>query len=539
MGVDIRLYQLNELGNGFPMGQMNFDNLFTAGFTDGSLDPSTGNPIASFLLGLPSSYEHDIEFAGQVSGRRWKQYRPYFQDSWKMRKNLTVQLGLAWNYATPTSEVLNRMSNFDFATGKLLIAGVNSNKWVGIKPYYANYEPRLGISYSTPSGQTVIHLGYAILHDTGWSLGAEGLDLNPPFFGSQADQSDDITPITTLSQGFPPPTPPDVNNLSGNIYSQNTDFKPGMVQQYNLTVQNQLPDETVFTLGYMGSRSSHLLTGIWNLNTAPPNPQIDPPNLRPYPQFNQVWGIIDRGMSSYNSLQAKLEKGNRNGLYFLLSYTWAKGFDNGLLDDLGSLVGAAYYPLQPPPGTSDKGLSITNQTNNFSGSVLYQLPFGRGTRFASSAGGLKEAVIGHWQLNVIAHLASGFPVGLITGVNNSGTSLPNGNRPNQICNGTLKNHSVAEFFNTNCFVDPPAAQLGNASRTPLNGPDFVNFDSSLFKNFDLPEKAQLQFRTEVFNVANHPQFANPGNFTDSPGFGQITQIVNNPRLIQFALKLIF
>jgi hypothetical protein len=98
---------------------------------------------------------------------------------------------------------------------------------------------------------------------------------------------------------------------------------------------------------------------------------------------------------------------------------------------------------------------------------------------------------------------------------------------------------VEEFFNTSCFVDPPPGVLGDASRTPLFGPDFVNFDASLFKGFKIRERADLVFRTEVFNIFNHPQFAFPGTFTDSPGFGQITQTVNNPRLIQFALKLVF
>lgn len=114
-----------------------------------------------------------------------------------------------------------------------------------------------------------------------------------------------------------------------------------------------------------------------------------------------------------------------------------------------------------------------------------------------------------------------------------------GNRPDQICSGRVSHQSIAEFFNTACFVDPPPGVLGDASRTPLTGPDFVNFDASLFKKFDLPEGTQLVFRTEVFNLFNHPQFANPATYTDSPGFGQITQIVNNPRLIQFALKLTF
>ena len=131
MGIGIRLMQLNELGNAFPMGEMEFDNLFTAGFTNGAFNSASGNPIASFLLGIPGSGEHDVSFSGDVSGRRWKEFRPYFQDNWKVRKNLTVQLGLAWNYTTPVVESQKRLANFDFPTGQMLIAGVNSSDSAG------------------------------------------------------------------------------------------------------------------------------------------------------------------------------------------------------------------------------------------------------------------------------------------------------------------------------------------------------------------------------------------------------------------------
>lgn len=545
MGMDVRFFQLNELGDAFPMGEMSFDNLFTAGFKNGSLDASTGNPIASFLLGLPAGGEHDDEFAGSITGRRWKQWRPYFQDEWKVSRNLSLQLGLAWNYTTPTVEEHNRLSNFDFATGKLLIAGVNASKSAGIKPYYLGFEPRIGITYTPLSSNNVIRAGYAVLHDAGWRLGAPGLDLNPPFYSTYSFQADDVTPVTTLSQGFPAPKVPNVNDLSGNIYSQDLSFHPGIVQQFNLDVQHQFGSGTVLTVSYVGSRGSHLQTMDWNLNTAPPNPQVDPANLRAYPNFYNINGILDRGLSRYDSLQTKLEKAYSHGLYLLIAYTWAKGFDNGLNDDLGSMVGVAYYPLNPAPnaypsdpkGYTDKGLSITDQTNSFSATALYQLPFGHGKRFGANINKFANTFVGNWQFNLISHLASGFPLGLSTGVNNSGTAL--GNRPNQVCNGKLSHPTIAEFFKTSCFVDPPSGVLGDASRTPLYGPDFVDFDTSLFKTFELPESKQLQFRAEVFNVFNHAQFANPGVTTDSPSFGQITQTVNNPRLIQLALKLLF
>lgn len=539
IGGGIRIMQMNVLGAAFPMGEFSFDNLFTAGFTNGSLDASTGNPIASFLLGLPAGGEHDEMFYGTTTGRRWKEFRPYFEDTWHLLPNLTLNLGLAYNLTTPITEEHNRQSNFDFSTGQILVAGVNTNDAAGVQLYKLGFEPRIGFAWSPGiSKKTAVRGGYSILHDAGWNLGAPGLWENPPFYGSYLFQSDDITPVTTLSAGFPPQSPPSTTNPTGFVYYEPHDFRPGMVQQFNLDIQRQLPGSIVFTVGYAGTRSTHLQTLNWNLDTATPGPGIDPPDRRPFPNLTYINAILSRGQGRYDSLQLKAEKQTSHGLYFLIAYTYSKAFDNGLNDDLGSLVGVPYFPLLTPHN-DDKGYAIIDQTHNFTASALYQLPFGRGRRFAGNAHGFEEQVIGGWQLNVIAHIASGFPMGLSTSANNSGTAI--GNRPDRVCDGQLSNPTVNEFFDVNCFVDPPPGQLGNSARTPLFGPNFINFDTSLFKNFPLGfrEGAQLQFRAEVFNVFNHPQFALPGTTLDAPGFGQITSTVNNPRLIQLALKLIF
>jgi hypothetical protein len=162
-----------------------------------------------------------------------------------------------------------------------------------------------------------------------------------------------------------------------------------------------------------------------------------------------------------------------------------------------------------------------------------------------------NAVLGNWEVTAIEKATSGFPVFVVAG-NGSGVNFQNnGNsliRPNQICNPVLSNPSINEWFNTSCFVDPPSGELGNASRTPLSGPGFVNTDFSAIKHFILPwrEGMRLDFRAEVFNLFNHPQFGTPGGSTcaacpqlDTPGFGAIDSTVNNPRLIQLALKLLF
>ena len=195
-----------------------------------------------------------------------------------------------------------------------------------------------------------------------------------------------------------------------------------MVQQWNLDIERQLPRGTILTVGYAGARDSHQQTASWNMNTAPPNLEgVDPVNLRPYPNLDEIIAFLDRGLSRYDSLQAKAEMKTNRGFYYLVSYTYSKAFDNGLNDNLGSLVGIPYYPLAP--GRADKGLSADNETNNFAASALYVLPFGNGYHIGASANGIVQQLISRWQLNAISHMGSGFPLGLATGINNSGTNL--------------------------------------------------------------------------------------------------------------------
>jgi hypothetical protein len=260
----------------------------------------------------------------------------------------------------------------------------------------------------------------------------------------------------------------------------------------------------------------------------------------PYPQFGTISNASDTGRAHYDSLQIKAEtKSTRHGLYALLGYTYARALDNGFSDGVGTTTGATYYPL---PGTSrdDWALSQIQLKHNFTASVIYDLPFGRGRQFGSAWSKPVDTVLGGWQLNVIEKIMSGFPLFMTASTNNSGVSFAsNANRPDQICTGQLSNWSVSEFFNTACYQDPVQGELGNASRTPLYGPGFVNTDLSAVKRFQLKERTDLEFRAEFFNLFNHPQFYAPVTDVDSSNFGQITETVNNPRLMQFALKLRF
>ncbi|MFZ0478313.1 MAG: hypothetical protein WAL71_04120, partial [Terriglobales bacterium] len=371
-------------------------------------------------------------------------------------------------------------------------------------------------------------------------------------------------------------------NYTGSIQSMNRNFKQGAVQQFNLNVEQQLPENVVFTLGYAGTRSRHILVGQLdeNLNEPSACPAETPGSTYtlgcgfgnfPYATHQPNGGayqFVDTnnsiGSAQYDSLQAKLEtKSARHGLYALLGYTWSRNFDTGLTDGLGTNPGALYYPL---PGTKrlDWGLSQLNLNDSFTASVLYDLPFGKGKHYGGDWNSVTDAAFGHWQVDVIERATSGFPLFVVDSSDPSGVFFNyNGltvQRPNQVGNPNVggdeggqtgcpaKVHTLQNWFNPCAFESAPAGELGTAPRAPVSGPRFVNTDLSLIKDFPLAfrEGANLQFRAEFFNLLNHPQYWLAGisgtgeqDINTPSSFGAITQTLNNPRLVQFALRLNF
>jgi Carboxypeptidase regulatory-like domain len=543
-GGEIRANQMNVLTNAFQ------DGFYVV------VPAFTGNAIGDLLLGLPVFGQHDQTFQGTVTGRRWKMYRPFFEDNWRVRPNLTVNLGLAWALVTPITEAHNRQSNFNFQTGEFLIGGGNGGSTVGLTTDKTAFEPRIGIAWSPSADRkTSLRAGFAIYHDSSWNQGAQGLWENPPYFGSS------IVPFgNTFSQGFPILSPPasGTTDFSGNFQTQNLNFKQGRIIQYNFDVERQIPGDILLTVGYAGSRGTHILEGGQNINIMSPAAcgVVTGYTLGcgltglPFPTDGTINDIFDNGSATYNSLQIKAEtKSRKHGLYALIGYTYSKSVDNGLSDGLGSNIGAMYFPL-PNIGTGDKAVSQIDLAHNFTASIIYDLPFGKGKPFGSNWSAPVNAVLGNWEFDVIEHAISGFPMFLVSS-NGGGASgvgfANNGNnysRPDRVCNGRISSWTVDKYFDASCFADPVAGELGNSNRGPLFGPGLVNTDFSAVKNFPLSfrEGMALQFRAEFFNIWNHAQFLAPGaGVVDIDGVGpaRIGATVNNPRLIQFALKLRF
>jgi hypothetical protein len=580
------------------------NNAFQDGFAveTGGL---TGDDVGDVLLGgLGVFASHDQTFLGATTGRRWKLVRPFVQDDWRVTSNLTVNLGFAWALATPETEVENRQSNFDIQNlkwyvpkGSPALAGctscIVSDGAAGVQFDKTALEPRIGFAWKPMgSDKTAIRGGYGIVHDSAWNQGGQGLWQNPPYYA-------EVDPCTfcfgfgstvgSLSGGFLLPAgtpsttpvpggavysaPVNPQDYTGTIQSQNLNFKQAIIQQFNLNVERQLPGNVVLTAGYAGSRSAHVLVSQLNENISSPSAcgsvagytvGCGFPSFPYAAPFQSVDTNNSVGTARYDSLQVKAEtKSTRHGLYALLGYTYSRNFDSGLTDGLGTNPGALYYPL-PGSAKLDWGLSQLNLNNSFTASILYDLPFGKGRHYGNNWNGATNAVLGHWQLDLIERATSGFPLFVVDSADESGVFFSyNGNtlqRPNQVGDPNkagdeggqtgcpTKIHTLQHWFNPCAFAQAPAGELGTAPRAPVYGPRFVNTDFSVIKDFPLSyrEGMNLQFRAEFFNLFNHPQFYLQGfagtgeqDINTSSSFGVVNQTVNNARLVQFALRLNF
>jgi hypothetical protein len=577
VGIDLRANQMNVGAEAFQDGFWIPLGLFS------------GNPEADLTLGYVSISEHDQTFNGPVTGRRWKSIRPFVQDDWRITKDLTLNIGLAYNLTTPITEVDGRQADFlppttatgaNAATGELLVSNQNGiGNAAGIHMDWTALEPRIGAAYKLlGSDKTVLRGGFSIYHDSAWSQGAQGLWQNPHFFaegdilqfgGCPVATPSGNTPacgpggtISSISSGFQMfNAPPTIDTFTGTYFYQPRDFRRGQVVQYNANVEHQLPGNVVLTMGYAGSRGNHLLVAGNAIDTNGPSgcgsipgytlgcAPGGAPFVSPFtpPTGNPILEFGDIGRTTYNSLQIKAEtKSTRHGLYALVAYTYSHTYDNGLSDGLGSELSAPFFPL-PNWQKFDWAPSQIDLHNNFTASVIYDLPFGRGKRFGSDWSNLTDSLLGGWQVTLIEKISSGFGDPLINSVNDSGVSFNTGgngnnfNRPDQVagCN-IYADQTKTQYFNPACFAGAPAGQLGDASRVPVYGPDFVNTDFSVIKRFKLPwENMDLNFRTEFFNLFNHAQFGLPVADFSAVGFGSANSTVNNPRLVQFALKLTF
>jgi hypothetical protein len=539
-GFEARRRQITQYQTNRGNGRFNFGRTFT---DDPNNTGSTGEVMAAFLLGAASTIEQDFTLV--FPGFRYTEWAAYLQNDWKVNSRLTLNLGLRYELDTPLVEVANRQTNFDVVTGKLLIAGFNTDAATGIRADKNNLGPRFGFAWQAAGG-TVLRGGYGVFYNPGNSESVYMRRHRQLPFGPivTADINQFSTAPRTVAQGFDPIPVLDfnvvANNPTGGMLAVDPNMRSAYVQQYNFQIQQQLPKQLVGKIGFVGNIGRRL-DFSWNYNQPAPGPGANNPR-RPLfaiaPNVTDVSYLTFDGKSNYNSLQASLERRFRT-VGFVSAYTWSHS-----IDDIANAFGGADngpIPQDRRCRQCDRGDSGFDIRHRFTTSLSWALPFGNGRRYDFGHRALNIAA-GGWDTNFIFTAQTGLPFtpALQTSVSNAG-----GSRPNRLKSGELDNPDPFLWFDTS-FNTPDAAwgvpaqyTFGNAGRNILRGPGRVNFDWSLFKDFVASERWRLQYRAEFFNLFNTPQFDLPNSSIGNPAAGRITATIGPNRQIQMGLRLSF
>ncbi|HTS24592.1 MAG TPA: TonB-dependent receptor [Bryobacteraceae bacterium] len=524
-----------------PRGQFNFDQ----NYTSNSGASKTGLSEASALLGLPSSETRGVIYDFPSN----RIFEPFFfvQDDIKLTQKLTLNIGLRYELYFPPTDAFNNQSNFDLRTANMLLAGRGGNSTALVNLDGNNIAPRFGFAYAM-NPNMVIRGGYGISYFPD-KFGATGGTLNDnyPFISVQTVTPPSIyvpSPQYALSAGIPSPVIPNLNQaaipLIGSATYFDPNYKMGYVQSWNLTVQRQITKDTSLEVSYVGARGTHLFgNNHINLNLPLPGPGAVVPR-QPFYSLNPLATTVNLRDSSeysiYHALQAKFNKRLNHGFWLLGSYAFAKSIDDNA---------SSYNPLDWNGIT--RGPSANDFAHFLTISSVYELPVGRGRALLGQMNPILDAFIGGWQVNGIYTFRTGTPstATLSSALASQEVNTGGSDRPNQVASATLPSsqRSLAQYFNTAAFVAlPPASYIfGNAGRDTIRGPSFSNLDCSLFKNFQYKERYKLQIRGEFFNIANHPNFGQPGTSFGTATFGTITSLAANAnmRQLQFGAKILF
>lgn len=520
-------YELGSTGYlVFGRGDYTFLNLSTSTL----VGPPGGNAFASFLVGAPFQVLRDDFPPGMVeliSSR----VGFYAQDDFKITSKLTMNLGARYDVMPYPREEHNRLSNFDPATGTMLIAGQNTSERLRATDY-KDVAPRIGLAYA-PGFKTVIRAGYGIgfIDPLGSGSILNSNEFNIPFYyRNNITLFPFFAPTYRLSSLLPALVIPSPSAPTGDQRYLTPNDGNQYSQTWSFSVQKALSNSWMLETAYVGTSGNRLLMTS-NINAAPPG-TTNPTTRQPFgPALGQVVQYSNSGHSIYHGLQAKLEKRFSDGLYFLASYTWSKSIDNQS-NGTDDSAATGQYPQNPNNAALDRGLSSFDRTHRFVGSLVWEIP-------APRISELSHAILGGWQLSSVFTAETGTPFSVLMAcadINAQGNNC----RPNVIGNGPLPSdqRSIAEWFNTSAFVIPSPQAYGDAGRNILRGPGAINVDLGLSRSFKWAETRRLQIRSEFFNALNHTNFGLPVNSTDSPAFGTITSAAP-ARVIQIGARLEF
>jgi hypothetical protein len=537
--VKTRINDLNAT-----IGRMNFENRFT------------NRAVGDLLLGLPSQLAL-TSYTVMDQGQNMQFY--FAQDDYRITPKLTANLGLRYEYATPPIEKDNQFANFDPSTGTMIFATDGSVfERALIHPDRNNFAPRIGFAYN-PWSRWVIRGGYGVFYTHTVRQGREGLlGFNPPYLVDNLLQTG-VSGAAAVASAAPfrlvngyPSGLLDPNSLTPTISrrAQDANQRTPYIQQYNIGVQYELMPDLVLDVAFVGNKGTKL-NGFRNLNQRAVITNADgsqAAGARPYPAFGDIQWMENRVDSRYKSLQLRLEKRFSGGLTGNVSYTLGEAL-SGAPDHISTSGGGAGFDTgvfrEPQDGNNlraEYGPTEFDVRHRFVASYIWELPFGHGRRYGSNWNRGMELALGGWQLTGIHVLQSGLALTATfagsTVVNLGGERRA---RPDLVGDPELPSsqRTLERWFNTDAFAafTVPKA-FGNAGIGLMRGPGMSNFDFTLAKNFYMTERRYVQFRTELFNAFNHPNFGPPNIARDSSGFGRILTAANG-RIIQFGLKFYF
>ena len=575
-GAEYRIIRFPFFQVPYPHGEMNFDSNETAypsklaAANGTAFSAQTGDPMASFLLG-------DVN-RGQISTNNFISsdklaWAFYGQDDWKVSSRLTVNLGLRYEIFSPIGEKFGRQSNFVYDNLTLYIPkGKDQDAPLPVNfptafPNVAvsrgqvdkylipwdkwDFGPRLGLAYNWRD-KTVVRFGYGIFYG-----GEENQGGNPnrgesvPFNQStvlphagQLGTVGDFEQNPYFPGGVSGGYPINVFNLPAPIAFRGvaTDFRNGLVHKWNVAVQRELPSQSNLEIAYVGNHQAHqLFQPDWNAcpNLGTTNSAISCNTLRPTQYIGGISGTASFGKGNYHGMTAKFEKRMSHGLMYIVSYTYGHA-----LADTGTTLSGSTGFGTPNPRDYGSGYSSAawDIRHNFTGSVAYQLPFGRGKTYGANMNRAMDALVGNWQVNGILTLHTGNPYTIrwngCQGVWNAcQPDVASGMNPNDAPSG---GRTPDLWFNTSAVTSAAPLTGGNIGLQTNTAPGARLLDFSIFKDFVITERFRLEYRAEGTNVFNHPWFGTPDNNLQDTLFGHVTSTYSgSERHIQMSLRFQF
>jgi hypothetical protein len=565
-GGDFRRIQLNTETDSNARGSFIFTGLNTSQTVNGQPVAGTGFDFADFLLGLPQ--QTSAQFGENNYHFRGNSWDLYAQDEWKLRGNLTLNLGVRYEYVSPYSEINNRIVNLDLSPGVLSLSGGTpavavvlpgqTGPYNGafpstlVRPDRNNFAPRVGFAWK-PFSKTVVRGGYGINYNTSaFQTIVQQLAFQPPFSFAETNVQSSPGQLT-LQNGFPASQSQGITNN----YAANPNYRMGYVQIRNLDIQQQIRPTLLLNIDYTGTKGTDL-----DILEAP-NRTATGIRIAGVQAFDYETSLGD---SEANAGSVRLRKRLAHGFSVGGTYTFSKSIDDASTIGSGATSGSGSAGLGAggtgagagaSSGSSsagatnvaqnafdlpaERGLSSFNQTHRFTADYLWELPFGHDKRWLTG-NSAQRAIFGDWQWSGDWTIASGLPfTPRLLGDFSDVERGTNGTlRPNLVLGESISipNPSIAQWFNTTAFVAPPLGQFGDARRNSIIGPPTRVFDMAFTKIFPLKESRVLEFRAQATNIFNIPQYTGIDTVVNSPTFGRVTA-VGGMRAIQLTSRFRF